>query len=265
MIWNNILRFVYLSSCTSLVLATNAQSVPLTINPNKSVTITYVDPTAEEVKIQGDFFVKESPIIPFLGMFSKDEKADMERGENGVWTYTTEPLTSELYWYKFIVDDSSRYDTRNKDVVRDISTKYNYFIIPNGLANDYIDNKVKSGKLKYVWYPSSLNGMTKRRMAIYLPYGYAANKTKRYPVLYLLHGSGGDETSWADCGRLVQIMDNLISSGRCDPMIVVMPNGNVELAAAPGEDPNNPYVAPTGNNVSSMFGKIESAFVTEIV
>ena len=60
-------------------------------------------------------------------------------------------------------------------------------------------------------------------------------------------------------------MDHLIADGTCEPMIVVMPNGNVELAAAPGDDPNNPNVEPSGNNVASMFGKFEKSFVPEIV
>ena len=60
-------------------------------------------------------------------------------------------------------------------------------------------------------------------------------------------------------------MDHLIAEGRCEPMIVVMPNGNVDLAAAPGDDPNNPNVKPSGNNMTSMFGKFEKSFVPEIV
>lgn len=119
--------------------------------------------------------------------------------------------------------------------------------------------------MKKVWYPSSLKGMNKRRMTIYLPAGYSSNKNKRYPVLYLLHGSGGDEDAWADGGRAVQILDNLIAEGRCKPMIVVMPNGNVDLAAAPGADPQNPDVEPSANNTSSMLGDFESSFMDEIV
>lgn len=199
------------------------------------------------------------------GMFSKDGKAKMTDSGDGIWTYTSQPLDSELYWYNFIVDDDSvRYDKRNKNTTRDIATTYNYFIIKGGIADNYVDATGEKGVLKYVWYPSKLNGMSKRRMAVYLPYGYTSSSHK-YPVLYLLHGSGGDETSWADCGRLTQIMDNLIAQGLCRPMIVVMPNGNVDLAAAPGSDPDNPDVKPSGKNTNSMLGKFEKSFVPEIV
>lgn len=252
----------HLVSCAAIHVHAQA---PITINSDNSVTITYIDPGAEEVEVQGTFFKKGNSIIPMAGMFSKDGKAEMKNAGNGVWTYTSQPLTSELYWYDFIVDeDSVRCDARNPNTTRDIGTIYNYFLISGGIGDDYADARTGNGQLKYVWYPSGLNGMNKRRMAVYLPHGYTSS-SQRYPVLYLLHGSGGDETAWADCGRLSQIMDHLIADGRCEPMIVVMPNGNVDLAAAPGDDPDNPNTKPCGNNVSSMFGKFEKSFVSEIV
>jgi Enterochelin esterase and related enzymes len=248
-------------------LAAYSQDAPITINNDNSVTITFVAPEAEDVHVQGNFFNSFLSNLPIAGILKKGGKADMKKRDDGVWTYTSAPLKPELYWYNFTLDDSDStvYDMRNKNVTRDIQTIYNYFLIKGGLANIYADNTTAKGKLEYIWYPSTLNKMTKRRMAVYLPYGYALNKSQRFPVLYLLHGSGGDETSWPDCGRLVQIMDNLIATGKCEPMIVVMPNGNVELAAAPGDDPNNKNVKPSANNITSMFGKIEYAFVPEVV
>ena len=72
-----------------------------------------------------------------------------------------------------------------------------------------------------------------RRMTIYTPPGY--DKGGKYPVMYLLHGSGGDENAWSELGRAAQILDNLIATGKAKPMIVVMPNGNPNCQAAPGE------------------------------
>ena len=72
-----------------------------------------------------------------------------------------------------------------------------------------------------------------RRMTVYTPAGY--NKGGKYPVLYLLHGAGGDENAWSELGRAAQILDNLIATGKAKPMIVVMPNGNPNCQAAPGE------------------------------
>jgi enterochelin esterase-like enzyme len=81
--------------------------------------------------------------------------------------------------------------------------------------------------------PSPTLGMD-RRMYIYTPPGYK-NSTQKYPVLYLLHGGGGDEDAWTSLGRTPQILDNLIAAGKALPMIVVMTNGNPGQAAAPTE------------------------------
>ena len=75
----------------------------------------------------------------------------------------------------------------------------------------------------------------RRRVTVYTPAGYEADGgRRRYPVLYLLHGMGGDETAWSELGRVSQILDNLIARGDAEPMIVVMPNGNISQEAAPG-------------------------------
>lgn len=257
------LRRVFNKSSLALVVITimalkSFASEPIVINADNSVTITYIDSVAEEIIIQGNFFKKEAEF--------NDGKAKMVKKSAAEWVYTSEPLASDLYWYNFKIDDEEiTFDNRNHNTTRDIATIYNYFIIKGGVGDNFVDKKIDTGTLQYLWYPSKLNGMDSRRMAIYLPNAYKSSSSKKFPVLYLLHGSGGDETAWSDCGRLVQIMDNLISSGRCQPMIVVMPNGNVNLAAAPGEDKNNPDVKPSANNMSSMLGKIEMVFVDEVV
>lgn len=69
-----------------------------------------------------------------------------------------------------------------------------------------------------------------------------------YPVLYLLHGSGGDENAWLELGRTARIMDNLIAEGKIQPMLVVMPNGNPSKQAAPGETPDNLNYKPAMSN-----------------
>ena len=79
--------------------------------------------------------------------------------------------------------------------------------------------------------------MKQRRLSVYLPAEYKQNPQKRYPVLYLLHGTGGDELAWLGMGRLAQIMDNMIAQRKTVPMIVVMPNGIAEQDAAPGHSP----------------------------
>ena len=101
-----------------------------------------------------------------------------------------------------------------------------------------------------------------RRMTIYTPAGY--DQGKHYPVLYLLHGSGGDENAWSELGRATQIMDNLIAAGKAKPMIVVMPNGNYDAQAAPGCWSKGMYT-PSGSRVDAPKGHaFENSFM-EIV
>lgn len=236
----------------------------IVIHPDHSVTFTFKASHARIVQIAGSMFAQRNRIKTPIGSFSKESKKKMKR-EGDFWIYTTAPLPSEFYTYRYFVDEDTIYlDRNNPNRVRDIDKEFNYFIIGGGIADNYATRNVRHGTLHHVWYPSELNGMKKRRMTIYLPAAYSSGKSS-YPVLYLLHGSGGDEDSWTACGRAMQILDNLISQGLCRPMIVVMPNGNVTLAAAPGSDPAHPDVQPDANNVASMFGKFEKSFVKEIV
>ena len=231
-------------------------SLPI-MNQNNSVTFKLSAPNAEEVYVKGSFLDKFFQIRTQAGTFGKTPKAKMIKQGN-MWVYTTKPLESEIYTYKFVVDDQEINDPVNKNVVRDVDNYLNYFIIKGGVADNYITQNVKHGKVAKVWYPSVLDGMPARRMTIYTPAEYDSNSSKEYPVLYLLHGSGGDENAWEEAGRAIQILDNLIGEGKAVPMVVVMPNGIVKLAAAPGADPSNPNVKPSGMNPESMLGKFEA-------
>ena len=117
-------------------------------------------------------------------------------------------------------------------------------------------NKVPHGTVARRWYNSPGLGM-ERRLTIYTPAGYE-NSGKRYPVLYLLHGAGGDEEAWIALGRTAQILDNLIAQGKAKPMIVVMTNGNAGQEAAPGESSYDQQ--PSMNQPGNIPGKFEAAF-----
>ena len=84
---------------------------------------------------------------------------------------------------------------------------------------------ISHGKLEMIEYDSKTVG-TRRKMLVYTPPDYA--KDKKYPVLYLLHGLGGDETEWKRFARPEALFDNLIADGKAVPMIVVMPNGRAQ-------------------------------------
>ena len=204
------------------------------INADKTVTFRLYAPKAVTVQLTGDFLPKTTVQTPF-GVQESDGVADMKE-ENGVWTYTTpQPLAPELYSYKFKVNGMDMLDPSNVYRNRDITSFVNIFIITNekGDCGDlYSVNNVPHGNVNRVWYDSPTLG-TKRRMTIYTPPTY--EEGGKYPVLYLLHGAGGDEEAWPALGRQAQILDNLIASGKAKPMIVVMTNGNANCDAAPGE------------------------------
>lgn len=214
------------------------------INADNSVTFRLVAPNAKEVFVTGDF------LIP-------GEESKMTKESDGIWSYTTQPLPSELYTYAFNVDGLQMNDPNNVYYRRDVASTLNLLLIGDGQADLYKVNSVPHGTVSKQWYQSSGNDMT-RRITIYTPPGYEESDTP-YPVLYLLHGMGGDEEAWMTLGRASQIVDNLIAQGKAVPMIIVMPNGNVAQEAAPGESSLNFY-KPQFRLPHTMDGKYEETF-----
>lgn len=204
------------------------------VNADNTVTFNLYAPKASKVEVTGDFLPTVKVQTPF-GEQDQAGSAELTEGKDGVWSYTTSKLPSELYSYSFTVNGMRMLDPANVYNNRDIATLSNIFIVSEtkGDKGDlYRVNEVDHGSVSRVWYDSPTLKM-KRRMTIYTPAGY--DKGKNYPVLYLLHGAGGDEEAWVGQGRAAQIMDNLIATGKAKPMIVVMTNGNVNCQAAPGE------------------------------
>ncbi len=219
------------------------------INPDNSVTFQLLAPNADEVKLSGDW-MKPEGMAP--------ASVAMTKGDKGVWSYTTEPLGSELYSYSFSVDGLKTTDPNNPFLIRDVASVTNIFIIGGGQADLYKVNDIPHGTIAKRWYDSPGLGMD-RRITIYTPPGYESSNEK-YPVLYLLHGAGGDEEAWISLGRSAQILDNLIAQGKAQPMIMVMPNGNVIQDAAPGEGSKGFY-KPQFMIEKTMDGTYEANFM----
>lgn len=223
----------------------------------QTVTFKLLAPNAKEVLVEADFFEKVKRQTSF-GMMEASGQIPMVKGEDGVWTYTTSMPSLELHTYCFYVDGVRMLDPSNVYMIRDIATYTNYFLVDGELSQNYLVREVPHGTVSKVWYPSPTLGMERRRMTVYTPAGYD-DSNKQYPVLYLLHGAGGDENAWSELGRAVQILDNLIAQGKAEPMIVVMPNGNGAQEAVPGEYPNSMY-KPSFTNPKTMEGSFEKAF-----
>ena len=224
------------------------------INPNNSVTFNLLAPNAQSVSLSGD-------VMRGLGV--TERSVSMAKGENGVWSYTSNPMPSDLYTYSFTVDGLRMLDPNNVYTNRDVATVTNMFIVGNGIGDLYQVNKVPHGTVIKTWYSSPTNiDATMRRITIYTPPNYEKSG-QTYPVLYLLHGMGGDEEAWITQGRTAQILDNLIAQGRVVPMIVVMTNGNVVQEAAPGESSLG-LQKPIMQLPKSGEGSFETAF-TDVI
>jgi enterochelin esterase-like enzyme len=183
----------------------------------KTVTFRMAAPQAKLVRLYGSW------------MRSNDSSLNMTKDSTGVWVVSVPKPTAELYTYNFIVDGLTVNDANNVFLQRDGTRYLSVLLVPGELTANYFEAG-KRGNLRKVWYNSPTIGTT-RRMYVYTPYGYESG-TGSYPVLYLLHGGGGDEDAWATMGRACQILDNLIEKKLAVPMICVMPNGNPGQEAA---------------------------------
>lgn len=226
------------------------------IHPDHTVTFRYAAPKAIRVQLTGDFLASQT-IQTERGPAERPGVVDLKEVK-GVWEYTTpEPLLSELYNYSFIVDGLKTTDPNNVYVCRDVASVFNIFIVKGEPGDLYSVGDVPHGTVAKRWYDSPTL-KKQRRMTVYTPAGYESSG-KKYPVLYLLHGMGGDEEAWATLGRAGQILDNLIAAGKARPMIVVMPNGNVDQEAAPGESSLGLY-KPDTRLPHTMEGSMEESF-----
>lgn len=157
----------------------------------------------------------------------------MTKGADGVWTTTVGPLAPQLYGYWYTVDGARVLDPSNSETERD-GNRFNTLVMVEGPESAMWTLKaVPHGTVEQVWYPSPTLKQEQRRLYVYLPPGYHRDQAKTYPVLYLLHGAGGDEDAWTNMGRANIILDNLIAAG-ATPMIVVMPNGNAAQTVSQG-------------------------------
>jgi enterochelin esterase-like enzyme len=227
------------------------------VNKDGSVTFRFLAPKADSVQLTSDFLPAVRVKTRF-GMQDGPGTINLAKGNNGLWTYTSKPLPSELYSYNFTVDGIRANDPNSPYAFRNGALLTNVFIVGNGRADDYKTNEIKHGSVTHCWY-SSEGLKANRRLAVYTPPGYEQSNEK-YPVLYLLHGAGGDEDSWAAHGRAIQIMDNLIAQGKAKPMIVVMPNGNVAQDGGYGQGRDG-FSKPEFLLPRSMNGEYEANFM----
>ena len=215
----------------------NVRVVSPDIKSDNSVTFSLYAPEATNVTLNGSWMAQGT-----TGTFEKNSE--------GVWSITVGPLEPSMYHYNLIVDGVRAIDPGNPKAQRDGVNYASTLIIPGTGSEIFEVNNVPHGALSKVWYNSPSLGLY-RRMYIYTPPGYEENNEK-YPVLYLLHGGGGDEDAWSSLGRANYILDNLIAQGKAKPMIVVMTNGNSDQTAAITDR----KLAPTAGAMNTMASNV---------
>ena len=164
-----------------------------------------------------------APQATFVGLDIAGKIYEMTKGENGVWTGTSEPQDEGFHYYQLNIDGAS---------VPDPGSLYYYgasrwgsgIEIPSADQDFWQVKNVPQGSMGEVFYWSTYTEQM-RRCHVYLPAEYFTNPTKKFPVLYLQHGMGENEYGWAEQGHTAQIMDNLIAEGKAVPCIIVMDNG----------------------------------------
>jgi enterochelin esterase-like enzyme len=158
----------------------------------------------------------------------------LTKGADGAWTGTTAgPLDEGFHYYHLTVDGGTFNDPGALNFYG--STRWESGVeIPAHDADFYALKDVPHGNVQQVLFPSPSTG-TVRRAFVYTPPGYGTNQAMRYPVLYLQHGWGEDETAWSNQGHANLIMDNLIAAGKAQPFIIVMTYGMTnDIRPGPG-------------------------------
>lgn len=177
--------------------------------PDKSVVFQIYAPKAEKVAVIGD--------LPW------DKPVTFTKEENGVWKGRISKLVSGIYRYKFVIDGIQVYDPKAPDASE---TSALLTVDPSG--NEFFAMKnVPHGAVAERYYWSEPLGQL-RRLHVWTPAGYEKS-SDTLPVLYLVHGGGDTDVSWPGVGAAGLILDNLMAEGKMVPMVVVMPNGSIEM------------------------------------
>jgi enterochelin esterase family protein len=179
------------------------------VREDRTVTFRVRAPQAKEVSVSGEW---------------PDGTKPMTKDDSGVWSVTVGPLAPDLYGYSFMIDGFRAADPMNRELKPMRSPTTSILEVPGVPPRVWEFQDVPHGTVHAHDYLSKSLG-TLRHLRVYTPPGYDKG-SRRYPVLYLLHGSGDNEGTWTVLGRAHYILDNLIERGKAKPMIIVMTDGH---------------------------------------
>jgi len=202
----------------------------VTVNEDSTVSFCYCG-AARKVYVQTDLYDADKDSTRYTDLHTRRMK--MERQSDGCFHVTTNAIQPETYTYCFRVNGRRKPDPYNNDTAWQKMHKWNVVTVGGSAQSDRYQQPAQQGTLHRMCWYSTAEGLC-RRVNIYLPAGYFEEITNdqlpitnnQYPVLYLIHGINGYEGSWTERGRAIQIMENLVAEGKCQPMILVMPDVN---------------------------------------
>jgi enterochelin esterase-like enzyme len=198
----------------------------------------------------------------FFG-FDGGKRYPAKKSDGGFWTATTDPLVPGFHYYRVFLDGAEVNDP-GSETFYGTGKPTSGIEVPEKGVDYYLPKDVPHGEVRERWYRSKTTEQW-RRVFVYTPPGYDADRDRRYPVLYLQHGGGEDERGWPNQGRVAFILDNLIAERKARPMLVVMEQGYARKpgeAAAPAGAPKKGAGAP---NFARMFGAFEEVLVNDLI
>ena len=178
-------------------------------------------------------------------------KYPMTKGTDGAWIGDSQPQDEGFHYYQLVIDGAQVPDPGSKFFYG--ASRWGSGVeVPAKDQDIYAFKNVPHGQLREVHYFSKTTGSV-RRIYIYTPPGYDKDITRRYPVLYLQHGMGENETGWGNQGHAHLIMDNLIAEGKARPFLIVMENGEISFGGGRRGAAGRPM---GGFNMAGQFERI---------
>ena len=182
-----------------------------------------ISPEVNGDKVTFRLRAPKADVVKVKGIEGQSAK-QLEKGKNGVWQVTLGPLPPEIYSYTFEVDGTTIIDPQNRNVKKWLSCN-SMFEIKGSPPLLHEQTKVPHGTTHHLIYDSRSAGH-ERGVFVYTPPGYDSDAKAKFPICYLLHGYGDDQSAWLEVGRANFIADNLIAQKKIEPLIIVMPYGH---------------------------------------
>ncbi len=220
------------------------------VNPDRTITFRYTDPTATKAE---------------LALEGAGANIPMEKGTDGAWTATSKPLAPEIYAYHFDVDGHPRLDLHNTRLTTNLLNVSNMIEVPGETPEPWQLQNIPHGEVHHqIYTTSAVLGLPANQsdFYVYTPPGYDPRGKSTYPVLYLLHGFSDAASGWTAVGQANLILDSLLAQGKIKPMIVVMPLGYGDMSFVLGRDPNV-WNDPTAVNRNT--DNFAQALLTEVL